>query len=107
MDFVIHPRKNRATNERQEIAGTKFRFEPERADVTGRKSMNLKQILESIVTELEHVGAMVAAVQATLVAQDLITSGQIENRAEDVQIEVQNRLAGVRASIAQLPEQDS
>jgi len=69
--------------------------------------MKLKQILESIVTELEHVGAMVAAVQATLVAQDLITSGQIENRVEDVQIEVQNRLAGVRASIAQLSEQDA
>jgi hypothetical protein len=69
--------------------------------------MKLKQILESIVTELENVGAMVAAVQATLVAQELITSGQIENRLEDVQIDFQNRLAGVRASIAQLSEQDA
>lgn len=68
--------------------------------------MKLKQILESIVTELEHIGTMVAAVKVTLVAQDLITSGQLENRVEDVQIEIQNRLAGVRASIAQLPEQD-
>jgi len=68
--------------------------------------MKLKQILESIVTELENVGAMVAAIQGTLVAQELLTSGQIENRLEDVQIEIQNRLAGVRASIAQLPEQD-
>jgi hypothetical protein len=69
--------------------------------------MKLKQILESIVTELEHVGAIVAAVQATLVAQELITSGQIENRLEDVQIEAQNRLAGVRVSIAQLSDQDA
>ena len=68
--------------------------------------MKVKQILESIVTELEHVGTMVAAVKVTLVAQDLITTGQLENRVEDVQIEVQNRLAGIRASIAQLPEQD-
>ncbi len=66
--------------------------------------MKLKQILESIVTELEHVGAMVAAIEATLVAQKLLTPGQIENRLEDVQIEIQNKLVGVRASIAQLPE---
>jgi hypothetical protein len=67
--------------------------------------MKLKQILESIVTELENVGAMVAAIQGTLVAQEVLTSGQIENRLEDVQIEIQNRLAGLRASIAQLPEE--
>jgi hypothetical protein len=66
--------------------------------------MTLKQILESMVTELEHVGAVVASIEATLVAQNLLTRGQIENRLEDVQIEIQNRLAGIRASIAQLPE---
>lgn len=31
----------------------------------------------------------------------------LQNCLEDVQIEIQNRLAGVRASIAQLPEQDA
>jgi hypothetical protein len=50
---------------------------------------------------------MVAAIEATFVAQKLLTRGQIENRLEDVQIAIQNRLAGVRASIAQLPEQDA
>lgn len=69
--------------------------------------MKPKQILESIVIELEHVGTMVAAIEATLVAQKLLTPGQIENRLEDVQIEIQNKLVGVRASIAQLPEQDA
>lgn len=42
--------------------------------------MTLKQILESMATELENIGAMVAAIEATLVAQKLLTQGQIENR---------------------------
>jgi hypothetical protein len=66
--------------------------------------LNLKQILESMVAELESIGAVVSAIQGVLIENKLCTPTQIESVVPNLQKELQRRLVGLRISIDKLPD---
>jgi len=67
--------------------------------------MNLKEILETIVKELEDSEALILTMQTILVENKLLLSEQLPSRVQKFQSISQQRLSGIRASIAQLPNQ--
>lgn len=66
--------------------------------------MNLKQILESIISELENIGAVASATEAALFERKLLNPNQIDAHVPSLQKELQRRLQGLRASISELPD---
>jgi hypothetical protein len=63
----------------------------------------MKQILTSIVTELEEIGALTSTMQRALIEIKALDSSQIEASFPQLRKEFQRRLAGIRVSIDELP----
>lgn len=66
--------------------------------------MNLKPILESIVSELESIAATVGAIEAVLAEKKLLDPNIVETRLPGPLRKMQERLIGIRTSISQLPD---
>jgi hypothetical protein len=64
--------------------------------------MNLKKVLNSIVGELEHAEAMVAAIEGALIAKGLIHPDDVKKRLPELLPPIQNHFAEVRTLIEKL-----
>jgi hypothetical protein len=66
--------------------------------------MNLKQILESVVAELESIAATVGAIEAVLIEKKTLDPNDVETLVPNALRKMQERLIGIRTSISRLPD---
>jgi hypothetical protein len=64
--------------------------------------MNAKKILESIVGEIEHTEAVLAAIEGALIEKKLLHPDDVKNRLPKILPPIQNHFAEVRALIERL-----
>ncbi|HXO04872.1 MAG TPA: hypothetical protein VN884_04485 [Candidatus Sulfotelmatobacter sp.] len=64
----------------------------------------MKKVLSQIVDQLEQLGAHVAALEGTLIANSYFKKGQMDVSKEAVLHDVRQKLSSLRSAIDSLPE---
>jgi len=64
----------------------------------------MKKVLTQIVDQLEQLGAQVAALEGTMIANSYLKKGQVEVSKEAVLHDVREKLAALRSAVDAVTE---